>query len=198
MEGLSTIEMLRQTLESEEASEALTMIPAETYTKLAGYAQKLRATTGSNNDDAPGRLAKKQLWLMEGMTRRLLHLRLAKAAKEEATTRLDDEPASSSRNLLPEERYINDVLQQLAKKEERFVKAVVDGQPSFFTLVQRRETQRMTTVRISKHVGEIIGADLKRYGPFEVNDVAKLPVGNAQVMVASKQAVPLSSDDHQE
>jgi DNA replication initiation complex subunit (GINS family) len=196
MEDTSTIERLRQTLESEEASEALTVMPAETYIKLAGYAQKLRATTGSNANDAPGRLAKKQLWLMEGMIRRLLHLRLAKAAKEEAIIQQDDQSPRPSRNLLPEERYVNDVLQQLAKKEERFVKAVVDGQPSFFTLVQRRETQRMTTVRISKHVGEIIGADLKRYGPFEVNDVARLPVGNAQVMVASKQAVPVSSDDY--
>jgi DNA replication initiation complex subunit (GINS family) len=196
MEDMSTIERLRQTLESEEASEALTVMPAETYIKLAGYAQKLRATTGSNTNDAPGRLAKKQLWLMEGMIRRLLHLRLAKAAKEEATAQQDEQSPRPSRNLLPEERYVNDVLQQLAKKEERFVKAVVDGQPSFFTLVQRRETQRMTTVRISKHVGEIIGADLKRYGPFEVNDVARLPVGNAQVMVASKQAVPVSSDDY--
>ena len=195
METLSTIERLRQTLESEEASEALTPLPAETYVKLAAYAQKLRATSGSSNDDAPGRLAKKQLWLMEGMTRSLLHLRLAKAAKEEAETGQDDQPPRPLRNLLPEERYVNDVLQQLEKKEERFVKAVVDGQPSFFTLVQRRETQRMITVRISKRVGEIIGADLKRYGPFEINDVARLPVGNAQVMVASKQAVPISSDD---
>src|SRR5882672_6651711 len=112
MESLSTIQRLRQTLEWEEASEALTMMPAETYIKLAGYAQKLRATTGSNNDDASGRLAKKQLWLMEGMTRRLLHLRLVKAAKEEATTQQGDELASSSKKLLPEERYINDVLEQ--------------------------------------------------------------------------------------
>jgi DNA replication initiation complex subunit (GINS family) len=196
MEGLSTIERLRQTLESEEASNALTMLPADAYIKLASYAQKLRATSGSGGDDAPGRLARKQLWLMEGMTRRLLQVRLAKAAKEEATMLQAEESARPARSLLPEERYVADVLHQLAKKEERFVKAVVDGQPSFFTLVQRRETQRMTTVRISKHVGEIIGADLKRYGPFEVNDVARLPVGNAQVMVASKQAVPVSSDDY--
>ena len=126
----------------------------------------------------------------------MLQLRLAKAEKEEAAAHDGDQPTRSSKNLLPEERYINDMLRQLAKKEERFVKAVVDGQPSFFTLVQRRETQRMTTVRISKRVGEIIGADLKRYGPFEVNDVARLPMGNAQVMVASKQAVPVSSDDY--
>jgi DNA replication initiation complex subunit (GINS family) len=195
MENLSTVEKLKQTLELEEASETLTVIPADTYIRLANYAQKLRTTTGSGNEDAPGRLAKKQLWLMAVMTRRLLHLRLAKA-EEEATMHGDDNPTRSFKNLLTEERYINDVTRQLAKKEERFVRAVVDGQPSFFTLVQRRETHRMTTVRISKRVGEIIGADLKRYGPFEVNDVARLPVGNAQVMIASKQAARVSSDDY--
>ena len=88
------------------------------------------------------------------------------------------------------------MLRQLAKKEERFIKAVVDGQSSFFSLVQRREIQRMTTVRISKRIGEIMGADLKRYGPFEVNDVARLPAGNAQAMVSSKQALPISSDEY--
>ena len=196
MENLSTIERLRLVVESEEATEELTAIPADTYVRLSSYAQKLRATTGSGNEDVPGRLARKQLWLMEVMTRRLLQIRLAKADKSTGSTHEDGQPAQSSKNLLPEERYIDDTLRQLAKKEERFVKAVVDGQSSFFTLVQRRETQRMTTVRILKRVGEIMGADLKRYGPFEVNDVARVPMGNAQVMVASKQAVAVSSDEY--
>jgi len=195
MESLPTIERLKRVLESEEASEELTVIPADTYVMLSNYAQKLRATTGSGNDDAPGRLARKQLWLIEVMTRRLLQIRLTKAGKEGATHE-EGQPGRSSKSLLPEERYIEDMLRQLGKKEERFLKAVVDGQSSFFTLVQRRETQRMTTVRVSKRVGEIIGADLKKYGPFEVNDVARIPVGNAQVMVASKQAAPISSDEY--
>jgi DNA replication initiation complex subunit (GINS family) len=194
MESLSTIERLKQVLESEEASETLMVLSADAYIKLANYAQKLRGTTGSGNEDAPGRLAKKQLWLIEVMTRRLLQLRLAKAERE-VTREVEQPQRSSGKNLLPEERYVYDMLRQLTKKQERFVKAVADGQQSFFTLVQRRETQRMTTIRISKRVGEIIGADLKRYGPFEVNDVARLPVGNAQVMIASKQAVPVSTDD---
>jgi DNA replication initiation complex subunit (GINS family) len=194
---MSTIERLKQALESEEASEELTAIPADTYVRLSNYAQKLRATTGSGSEDAPARLAKKQLWLMEVMTRRLLQIRLAKAEDAKATHGEGQQPTTRpSRSLLPEERYIDDLLRQLGKKEERFLKAVVDGQPSFFTLIQRREAQRMTTVRISKRVGEIIGADLKRYGPFEVNDIARIPMGNAQAMVASKQAVSVSTDEY--
>ncbi len=198
MEAPPTVERLKQLLDLEEASEALTTIPTDTYIWLSSYAQKLRATTGSAaNDDASGRLARKQLWLIEVMTRRLLQLRLAKAGRgSDATSGEVGQSARSSKNLLPEERYIDEILRQLAKKEERFIKAVVDGQSSFFSLVQRRETQRMTTVRIAKRLGEIMGADLKRYGPFEVNDVARLPAGNAQVMIATGQAVPVSSDEY--
>lgn len=192
MENQSTVERLRQVLQSEEASEELTVIPPDTYIGLSSYAQKLRATIGSGNDDIPGRLARKQIWLIEVMTKRLLEVRLSKARRK-ATQ--EGQPARPSKNLLPEEAYIDDMLKQSVKKEERFLKAIVDGQPSFFTLVQKRETQRMTTVRISKRVGEIIGADLKRYGPFEVNDVARIPMGNAQVMVAGSQAVPISGDE---
>jgi DNA replication initiation complex subunit (GINS family) len=192
MENIPTVERLRQVLQSEEASEELTVIPPDTYIRLSSYAQKLRATTGSGNDDIPGRIARTQLWLIGVVTRWLIQLRLSKARRKAAQ---EGQPARPSKNLLPEEAYIDDVLQQSVRKEERFLKAVVDGQPSFFTLVQRRETQRMTTVRISKRVGEIMGADLKRYGPFEVNDVARIPMGNAQAMVAGSQAVPISGDE---
>jgi DNA replication initiation complex subunit (GINS family) len=193
METQPTVERLSRMLELEEASAPLTALPADTYTKLAGYAQKLRAAVGSN-EDMPARLAKKQLWLLETMTRRLLQLRLAKAEVERRVTS-SGQTTLTSQSLLPEERYVSEASVQLDRKRQRFVKAVVDGQPSFFALVQRRETQAMTTVRISKRVGEIIGADLKRYGPFEVNDVARLPAGNAQVMVTSKQAVRISNED---
>jgi len=191
MEGVSTVARLRQLLDLEEAAEELRSIPADTYVNFSTYAQKLRSAAG--DDDFSGRIAKKQLWLIEVMTRRLLELRVSKAAHE--PLREDGQPRVFAQRLLPEERYIADLRQQATAKEDRFVKAVVDGQPSFFGLVRRRESQRMATVRMLKRVGEIMGSDLKRYGPFEVSDVARLPSGNAQVMVASKQAVLVSGDD---
>ena len=192
MDDQSTVERLRRTLEIEEASETITELPPDTYLKLATYSQKLRAVAPPNAEDAYARLARKQLWLLESMTRRLLQVRIAKAQRARRTA---GDGQEYSKSLLPEERYVHDASRRLARKEERFVKAVADGQPSFFTLVQRNEAQAMTTVRISKRMGEIIGADLKRYGPFEVNDVARLPAGNAQLMVASKQAAFIATDD---
>lgn len=190
MENTPTIERLGRLLDLEQASEGLTQIPADTYTRLAGYAQKLRVSTGSA-DDLSGRLAKKQLWLIEAMTKRLLEVRVGKALS--LLEGGDSGPSSS--NLLPEERYANQDLDQSGRKEDRLVRAVVDGQPSFFTALQRREMQRMTTIRMSKRVGEIMGADLKRYGPFEVNDVARVPAANARAMIAGNQAVQVSTDE---
>ncbi len=191
METASTVETLERTLEVEEASETLTPLPPDTYVNLAAYAQKLISTASSGGEDLSARLAKKQLWLIAVMTKRLLHVRLAKVSRE--TGEDGSQPAASG--LLPEERYVNDASTRWARREARFVKAVADGQPSFFTLAQRSEIQRMTTVRMAKRVGEVIGADLKRYGPFEVNDVARLPLGNARAMVASAQASFVSGDD---
>jgi DNA replication initiation complex subunit (GINS family) len=194
LDGQSTIERLNEVLEAEEASEAITVLPPDHYVRLASYAQKLRAGNNPSNDDASGRLARKQLWLIEAMTRRLLELRLAKARK--ATAGDASGLSISSRNLLPEERYVSDTLSTIPKKEERFVKAVADGQPSFFSVVQDRESRRMTSVRLSTHIGEIIGVDLKTYGPFEANDVARIPVANAQAMILGKLAVPVSNDEY--
>lgn len=192
MEGVSTVARLKQLVDLEESTDGLRSIPADTYVNLSAYTQKLRATAGE--DDFSGRIAKKQLWLIEVMARRLLELRVAKATSE-GPSQEDGKPRAFAQGLLPEETYIADLRQQLVTKEDRFVKAVVDGQPSFFGLVQRRVSQRMATVRMLKRVGEIMGADLKRYGPFEVSDVARLPSGNAHVMVASGQAILIPGDE---
>jgi DNA replication initiation complex subunit (GINS family) len=181
-----TVDRLRRLLESEEGSETLNPLPPDTYVKLASYAQKLRVALDSNGDDISARLCRKQLWLMEAMTRRLLHLRLAKAE------------TGASRNVLPEEEAIVDSRRELGRDEGRFVRAVVDGQPSYFTLAQRRQVQRIVTVRLLKPMGEIMGADLRRYGPFEVHDLARIPAGNAKPMIEGGQAALVSSPVPQE
>lgn len=181
-----TVDRLRRLLESEEGAEALTLLPPDTYVRLASYAQKLRVAIDSNGDDISARLSRKQLWLIEAMTRRLLHLRLAKAE------------AGAPRNILPEEEAIVDSRKELGRDEGRFVRAVVDGQSSYFTLAQRRQIQRIVTVRLLKPIGEIMGADLRRYGPFEVHDLARIPAGNAKLMIESGQAALVSGSVPQE
>lgn len=177
------VEKLSQQLDAEEKSVELVKLPADTYVRLATYTQKLRAAT--SDEDAQSRLAKKQIWLIEVMTKRLLELRLEKARRN----------GKPPQHLLPEEESVGNSLADFYKKEERFVKAVRDGQSSFFILLHKAEMQRMVTVRFLKPFGEIIGSDLKRYGPFRLHDVARVPTGNAQLLIANKDAVMVSTSE---
>jgi Gins51-like protein len=40
-----------------------------------------------------------------------------------------------------------------------------------------------------KHTNEIVGGDMRRYGPFEANDVASIPASDAAILVAGGEAV---------
>jgi DNA replication initiation complex subunit (GINS family) len=35
----------------------------------------------------------------------------------------------------------------------------------------------------SKRVPSVIGSDMKTYGPFEIEDLASLPIENARIMI---------------
>src|SRR5208282_3766794 len=91
----NTIEMLRQLLAAEEASEDLTKLPSNVYSMIAVYVQKLRKAADPTSDDPVSRLTRKQLSLLEGMARQLLSRRLAKALG-----------GRDVKELLPEERYL--------------------------------------------------------------------------------------------
>jgi DNA replication initiation complex subunit (GINS family) len=182
--GGNIVETLNRLLEEEEQSETLTKLPSDLYSSVALYMQKLRKSADMNIDDPLARLVRKQVWLLEGMSRQLLYTRLGKAV-----ARLD------SRDLLPEEKYVYSFYAEFERMRGKFVKAIVNGQPSIFSVLQRSQMQRMLTVRFRKPLGEVMGFDLKRYGPFRVHDVARIPAGNAEILISSGDAVVVYTRD---
>ena len=112
------------------------------------------------------------------MVSQLLGLRLGKAKKAETTT-----------DLLPEEKYVFGLHSEFKIREGKFISAIMSGYPSFFTLAQKEEMSKKVTVRFLRDVGEIMGFDLKRYGPFRVHDLAIVPAANAEVFVANGDAL---------
>lgn len=172
-----TVQALRQLLDAEEQSDDLTKLPRDVYQKTATYIQKLRKTIDANPSDPSSRLAKKQLWLLQGMGRELLDVRLAKVI-----------PTGNARLLLPEEKYVYELNVEFERMRKRFADAMEDGQPSVFTLMQKSQEEKIVTVSFLKPLGEIVGFDLNKYGPFKVHDVAQLPAANAEVLVSNGDA----------
>ena len=50
-------------------------------------------------------------------------------------------------------------------------------------------THKRLTLRFTKNIPAIMGADMKSYGPFAVEDVASLPAENAKILVKQGLAV---------
>ena len=174
----TTLEFVRRHLDSEMQSDALHQLPVDFYSRVAQYSQRLRRSAGTENSEVAIRLIARQSQMLESMMRQLFNIRVKKASARSEFLRL-----------LPEERYVCSIEQSFQRRFSAFMDALSTGQPSFIELAHKSDTTRNTTVRFVKHVNELVGADLRRYGPFEPDDVASIPSANADILVSGGEAV---------
>jgi len=98
-------------------------------------------------------------------------------------------------NLLDEERFILDSEDELRQRKEIILAATLNGRLKLLETVANNHRTRSIVIRFLKPIDQIIGSDLKRYGPFDVEDVATLPFENALALISKKIAVKVSWED---
>ena len=91
----------------------------------------------------------------------------------------------------------------LTSEEKSFYTQLIDGKEAFDSFVSRildgvyrweRDTERKyLLVRFLKDVPEIVGSDLKTYGPFKPEDLATLPVENARILIKQGAAIKVEA-----
>ncbi len=180
----TTLEYLKRALDSEMQAAILLQLPSDFYSKISIYGQKLRRSTSSSISEVANRLIAKQAKMIDSMARELLIVRANKAVQQRTFLQL-----------LPEERYVCSAQQKFQRRFETFVGAVSAGQPSFIEFAHKSEAERSISVRFTKHVDELVGLDLRRYGPFEAEDVASLPAANADILITGGDAVKIYTRD---
>jgi len=181
----TTLEYLKKVLGSEMQATGLLQLPRDFYSNIAAYSQKLRRSAGSSTSDVANRLIAKQARMIDSMTRQLLAVRSKKATTQQ----------HAFLQLLPEERYVCSAQRKFQRRFDTFVEAVSAGQPSFIEFAHRSEVERSISVRFTKHVDEVVGLDLKRYGPFEAEDVASLPAASADILTTGGDAAEVHTRD---
>jgi DNA replication factor GINS len=124
--------------------------------------------------------------IITDMTTLLLKIRIEKAIKSKE---LDYS------NLLDEERFIVDSEDQLRQRKETILAATLNGRLKLLETVANGHRSRSIVIRFLKPIDQIIGSDLKKYGPFEAEDVATLPFENALALVNKKIAIKVSWED---
>lgn len=180
----TTIEYLKRRLDSEVQSQGLLPLPNDFYSNISAYSQKLKRSATSGASEVSIRLTSTQEKMLESMVRQLVRLRLRKAVAQNAVLQL-----------LPEERYICSAEQRSLRRLDALVEAVSGGQPSFVEFARLSESRRNITVRFLKQVDELVGMDLRRYGPFEIEDVASIPAASADILIDGGDAVEICTRD---
>ena len=180
----TTLENLKRALDSESQSEALLPLPSDFYSAHAAYSQTLKRSAGSGSSDMVVRLTATQSRMIESMVSQLLRLRTRKAMRQNALPQL-----------LPEERYVCSAEQRFQRRFQTMVEAASAGQPSFVEFAHLSESQRNVTVRFEKHVDELVGLDMRRYGPFEAEDIASIPAASADILIAGGDALEINTRD---
>ncbi|MFW9985259.1 MAG: hypothetical protein ACFFDJ_01705 [Candidatus Odinarchaeota archaeon] len=87
----------------------------------------------------------------------------------------------------------------LTRSERRFadqisrnLRSVLLPVNDLFTRLEEEGSSRLLLVRFLEDHPQLIGVDLKTYGPFRADDLATLPAENARLIIRKNQAEPVS------
>ncbi len=167
------------------ADKDLRKIPQDLYRSVALFLKNARNTTHLT-ENLLTHLKNREKELMLKMTLNLLQLRLSKAKINRGL---------QEANLLAEERYILEAEAAVEQRIKKIENALKSGQVSLLSSIQERHIKKLVTLRFLKAFDAIIGVDLQKYGPFQPEDVATIPLENAKLLIGQGVAVEIWLDE---
>jgi DNA replication factor GINS len=120
-------------------------------------------------------LLKKEMQNAKRMTRMLIQVRYMKIVKK--TERME---TVSPELLTQEEQEICTTISALSESFHGLSDDILKGHAPRTSIARRH---RRTILLFSKEFPSVIGSDMKTYGPFEIEDLASLPIENANIMI---------------
>jgi DNA replication factor GINS len=120
------------------------------------------------------------------LTSLLITIRLAKISKSDNI---------DFKNLLDEEKFILDAEEEQRERTEMILSATINGKSKFLESISQNHKTKTVVIRFLQEVDEIIGADLEKYGPFKVEDIATIPYENAQALITKNIATKVRWED---
>jgi DNA replication factor GINS len=165
-------EIWKRELENSEIEK----LPPDFYSRIADYLRNLREEERMlDKKTIKARLLKSETQNVKRMIRELIQVRYRKIIRVVAK----GEKVSSD-VLAVEEREISTGILPFAESFEKFVKDIMSG---YIPKVDAKLEHKRIVLRFLMAVPTIIGADMKTYGPFKVEDVASLPGENARILI---------------
>jgi DNA replication factor GINS len=151
-------------------------LPSNFYSRAAEYLGKLKEEGRMlDKRSVKAQLLKGETRNVKRMVYELIRIRYRKIFNKAAR----DEKIASDFLATEEKKMYMGVL-PLAEAFRSFTEKILRGHASEVSVEQQR---KKTVVRFLEKTPSIIGLDMETYGPFELEDVASLPVQNCKILV---------------
>lgn len=171
----------------EKENAELQRLPKDFYAKLAEYIGRIRQEGRMlDKKSAKARLISQELSNVKRLMEELIRLRLKKIVNHATSAK----PLKKETLVLEEERILLELRPSL-ENFQSFLKDFLRGRIS--KVEEKIEAPKRMLLRFVHEVPAIVGADLKVYGPFLVEDVATLPIENAKVLVKHGVAMEIET-----
>jgi len=164
------------------------------YTKISQYLKNIKEENKIlDKKSVKTNLLEHESANVERMLKELLGSRYKKIVK--TVTKTQKLPTEL---LTVEEARMCETFADFTKSYHKFTDDLMNGQLTVepIKVVVKTQTNatspqfhKRSTIRFLKNIPAIMGADMKSYGPFIAEDVASLPLQNAQILVKQGLAV---------
>jgi len=155
------------------------------YSQLSVYIKKLKESQRMIDDKTlKARLLRSEIENAKKFISELLDLRFKKiiAAAEQDIQM----PANC---LTKEDKTIYSAEVEVAKIFDKMKRSIADGRRFDAAVRVEQAKTRTMLLRFIQEMPAVIGTDMKTYGPFKVEDVAALPIENAEALIRQGVAV---------
>ena len=177
------INSLHNTVLRETENDSLLEINPNFYRFLSDFIGNLRK---QEFDGVENKIKDTMIEMASELTSLLIHIRLEK---------IFDSNDYDIGHLLDEEKYILDSQDEQNERIEMILSATINGKSKFLESLAENHKIKKVVIRFLSEVDEIIGADLEKYGPFKIEDIATIPYENAQALIAKKIATKVRWED---
>ena len=162
-------------LKAETLQEKIQKVSSDLYKQVAERLKELESVTDGDTGISNS-IAEEEARILKQLTERLIELRLTKARKS-ILMDLGD------LNLTPEEKYLIEPIIAYEKRRRTLNQALHTGRSNYLEEISQLAMNKYVTVRFKDSTDSIVGTDLKKYGPFEKEDVALIPIENARTLL---------------
>ena len=165
----------------EKKNREIQPLPEDFYRRLAAYIERIREEQRMLDK----KTIKSVLMKMEEENVKKMAVELIKTRYEKIVQTIREETPSSS-NLTDEEKKWLRESSLHFESFKKFIEKILQGK---IERTKNKMKSKFVIVRILREIPEIIGADMKTYGPFKPEDIASLPEENARILIKQGAAM---------